>query len=847
MPARSYVNPLRHAPNIKSSIQRVVEDVDAFGVPISLTYKRQTHIKSFVGGLFTLLAYGLIAAFFFYQCKSVITREYGVEDLTIKRNLQNGTDMLNITQTDFDFGVKVDYLNKLHEPEVQANIEEYIELTVSQEVSKWVYDYNGEPVHIKDKTFAKLGSCDYGRLGLVEGIKNYLFIRENYYCAHNFTFQLQGSSTGQLQKYIVIDARACNQTSLNIKYNNTKKCKPQSEILRVASLIKLYFVVENSYFDDSIFDHGHMVKKYLKPYYFSAVFNSSTYYYMSLIQNQIEAHDHWLYASQNVGEAQSFETIISYNGIEDLRGEKDEKKPFVTVNVMLDEAKRYQQRKVDTITDAFTTTGGIITIIMALFAALTQHLQSVNYFSKLIQSFYYYDSTILSQRDIKNKGRQGSSQDFHQSNRRQQSSSFHSKTNTSIASLHTQPITDFDPSPNSFIFSSLLQEISNRKHFVFSVSEYIKSGLRRLFTFSGNVTEVDAFQDKLKLQIFKKGSAKIEDDLDIRKVFHALTLANALGDIILKKDQRQLLKYTKYRILKTQKIDEFADGDDDRFSAPFDAWQYKKSIIALSIKRRLAKISPTYKIEARIGRQLKKALNESLIKKSGLDKRIIKNISVSAYSNQVNRQQDDIEKDGLSYLEQNQQQIQQYQQSIEHEHMQEELLRVQSLRRGRSPQVYEYTHQNRANPTIPTSLSKSALDQLEDLIDDQPSPLIIDKHYIKNRGYSFNVGDLRPPLGVIHEHQRISPPPHHATDRSQNLSPKDLANSQPRSRQSWNSNGQNVHYNESYVPKVSVEYENQARFGQQEIISRQFQQQQIRRAPAPSSNSSIIKIQPQKY
>lgn len=52
------------------------------------------------------------------------------------------------------------------------------------------------------------------------------------------------------------------------------------------------------------------------------------------------------------------------------------------------------------------------------------------------------------------------------------------------------------------------------------------------------MTEVDAFQDKLKLKIFKKGSAKIEDDLDIRKVFHALTLANALGDIILKKDQR---------------------------------------------------------------------------------------------------------------------------------------------------------------------------------------------------------------------------------------------------------------------------------------------------------------------
>ena len=39
--------------------------------------------------------------------------------------------MLNITQDDFDFGVKVEYLNYLKEPEVQQNLEEYIELAVS--------------------------------------------------------------------------------------------------------------------------------------------------------------------------------------------------------------------------------------------------------------------------------------------------------------------------------------------------------------------------------------------------------------------------------------------------------------------------------------------------------------------------------------------------------------------------------------------------------------------------------------------------------------------------------------------------------------------------------------------
>lgn len=48
-----------------------------------------------------------------------------------------------------------------------------------------------------------------------------------------------------------IAIRECNQTALNIKYNNTKICKDKNDIntLLVLKDLRLLVVLENSYFD----------------------------------------------------------------------------------------------------------------------------------------------------------------------------------------------------------------------------------------------------------------------------------------------------------------------------------------------------------------------------------------------------------------------------------------------------------------------------------------------------------------------------------------------------------------------------------------------------------------------
>lgn len=64
--------------------------------------------------------------------------------------------------------------------------------------------------------------------------------------------------------------------------------------MRVAALLKLYLVFENSFFDEFHYDVD-PIKKYLKPYYLTTKNNSSLQYYMLLSRNEVTLSDYLLY------------------------------------------------------------------------------------------------------------------------------------------------------------------------------------------------------------------------------------------------------------------------------------------------------------------------------------------------------------------------------------------------------------------------------------------------------------------------------------------------------------------------------------------------------------------------
>lgn len=116
---------------MKAKLRKTIKNMDQFGVPIHLTYKSKTCIQSFTGGLLTLISYCLITAFFLYQCKNVFVRDFSLQTLTTKRNLQYNPDLINITQKDLDFGVRLEYYLREFEPEVQKNLDQYVEVSIS--------------------------------------------------------------------------------------------------------------------------------------------------------------------------------------------------------------------------------------------------------------------------------------------------------------------------------------------------------------------------------------------------------------------------------------------------------------------------------------------------------------------------------------------------------------------------------------------------------------------------------------------------------------------------------------------------------------------------------------------
>lgn len=76
----------------------------------------------------TVFTYSLVLAFFIYQLKNVIERDFTLQTLSTKRNLQYNADKINITQKELDFGIRLEYFLREQEPEVQKNLDQYVEV-----------------------------------------------------------------------------------------------------------------------------------------------------------------------------------------------------------------------------------------------------------------------------------------------------------------------------------------------------------------------------------------------------------------------------------------------------------------------------------------------------------------------------------------------------------------------------------------------------------------------------------------------------------------------------------------------------------------------------------------------
>jgi hypothetical protein len=84
---------------------------------------------------------------------------------------------------------------------------------------------------------------------------------------------------------------------------------------------------------------------------------------------------------------------MGYFNLIDRFSEPDSLNSFVFISIMFDDSYTKTRRKVMTIPDAFSGTGGFMSIIFILSRIILGHLQSTIYYSNLIKSFYRYSSS----------------------------------------------------------------------------------------------------------------------------------------------------------------------------------------------------------------------------------------------------------------------------------------------------------------------------------------------------------------------------------------------------------------------------------------------------------------------
>ena len=66
---------INNKPGLRSRLGAFVKKIDNYGTPVSLTYKQDPQIKSFLGGFFTIIGKLGVLIYLLFQCVKVINKQ----------------------------------------------------------------------------------------------------------------------------------------------------------------------------------------------------------------------------------------------------------------------------------------------------------------------------------------------------------------------------------------------------------------------------------------------------------------------------------------------------------------------------------------------------------------------------------------------------------------------------------------------------------------------------------------------------------------------------------------------------------------------------------------------------
>ncbi|CDW78832.1 UNKNOWN [Stylonychia lemnae] len=201
----------------------------------------------------------------------------------------------------------------------------------------------------------------------------------------NFSLQLYGSFQTQEVGFLYADVVRCQQNILNQLFpGQNKKCKSQQEIDKVVDLANVLMVFLQQRFDENNFEVP--IQDQIDTRRISIMSDTTLQMAFQVQQNTVYAQDNWL--SNGLQQDSYVFNEVSIFSQYSKRIKNSTTDPYLRLQFIQDESKQTINRQAYTLFDAFTYTGGLMSIIYAFAQFLTRGIQKQLYYQSLIKRLY---------------------------------------------------------------------------------------------------------------------------------------------------------------------------------------------------------------------------------------------------------------------------------------------------------------------------------------------------------------------------------------------------------------------------------------------------------------------------
>eukprot|EP00347_Sterkiella_histriomuscorum_P001137 403373182 len=504
-----------------------LQGIDRFGSQISLTLNKQTKFTTSAGGVLSLLAWMGAIAYFGYCLHRVNSNEYQMASIDgYKGNVFDYTH--NLTGH-FDPAFMVQYAGT--NMDVYANMDTYFTMYVQQlfqstdpmtgAVSMTLeYEYN-------------MMKCNLERFGSDLYEEAYSYGLANYWCMNGTELYISGGS-----RLFSVFFDYCNQTFLDRMYpGQGKVCKTIDQITPELSRSVLY-----RYFKNSYLDYNEFVKMPIKGYLRNNAYNVipgvtqqntilATIHSAELQDNKFSGYaapqQYNYYDFDSVKQELQFEYDPHYskfgsyypNGV-----------PLLQFNFQLNAQFTTKQRRVFTVLDAVSQTGGIAGVLIGFFSIINSLFQSALFKLQLMGLLYTMQKRSHSKIKFKNKNQENSSKGSNSSDSQ--------KTPQNLISLMINRITEMQP-------------------FKIETRRLIWYEIQKKFCFCrGNLVSKNLIP-------FTQAEQKLDQELDLIFIMKKLRRVDFLTKMLVNANYFQLIQYGEDSNYQSKKDSVIQDEKED--------------------------------------------------------------------------------------------------------------------------------------------------------------------------------------------------------------------------------------------------------------------------------------------